>query len=680
MAGDTFLLTRTLNAGQYAIDGRIIWSSTSNGTQENTSDVVAELQIRKPNNATTTGTWKGSFTVGTEKVTISEYLAVGGDWVAVASISTTIQHAADGSGSCYMYAVVNGPAGTTVSGSKTSGSTVVTLDKIARFATILTGEDFTDEGNPAITYSNPAGSAVSRLQACISVDGTRADVPYRDIPVNGNAYTFDLTDDERNVLRNASPNSNTLSIKFYVRSTIGDQTDRSSVSATMRIVNANPTARITVEDTNRTTIGLTGDPRVLIALHSVASVAMRADTKKGATLPPDGIEVTNGKTVLTSNESVDQYFSPVIFDDITYVVTDSRKNESRGFVDCIVIPYINPKIVIAESIPTATGEMVLQASGRVFGGSFGRVDNEFSVQYRYKAGSGAYTSWRNFSKVEVQGNNFVATANLSNLNYQTRYTFQAIIYDSLHPDGVRSKTHSFIARPVFDWSKDDFRFNVPVDMAGNRITNMASPNASTDAVSLGFIHGLGLGAGGKNTTDLNDETTGGWYSFGSGCAHAPFSYGVVLVLKRFSDDVVQIAFDTYRAGNSAGEICVRRYTNNWQPWEYLNPPMRAATEYRTVERHLGKPVYAKLVNLGTFPNSTSMDVKHNVPETATFVSFEAFAKSKTSTIVQQLPIISTSGAIMAKVQLSKTYVSVYAFGDLSTYEGWAVLKYTNSNI
>jgi hypothetical protein len=676
MASGIFELTRKLNANEIAFDGRIVWTSESNGTRKNSSEVTAELQLMKPNKATTTGTWTGSFTVGARTVDVSEYKAVGADWVTIATITTTVYHRADGTGTCYLHAKIDGPSATSVRGSSVSGSETVNLDKIARFATILSGEDFTDEENPTITYSNPAGSAVSRLQACISLDGTRADVPYRDIPVNGNAYTFELTDDERNVLRNASPNSNTLSIKFYVRSTIDDQTDRSSVSATMRIVNANPTARITVEDTNRTTIGLTGNPSVLIALHSVAAVRMRADTKKGATLPPDGIKVTNGKTVLTSNESVDQYFSPVIFDDITYVVTDSRNNESRGSVNCTFIPYVNPSIVLAEAIPTATGEMVLQASGRVFRGDFGKAENEVSVHYRYKAGSGTYTSWRNFSKVEVQGDNFVATVSLSGLDYQTRYTFQAIVYDSLHPDGVKSKTHSFISRPVFDWSKDDFRFNVPVDMAGNRITNVASPNTSTDAVSLGFIHGLGLGAGGKSTTDLNAETTGGWYSFSSGCANAPFSFGVALVLKRFNDDVVQIAFDTYRAGKSAGEICVRRYTNNWQPWEYLNPPMRAATEYRTVERHDGKPVFVKLIDFGSLPNSDTKNVAHNIGSGASFISFSVFAKNATDTIVQQLPLMNTQGVPVAKAQIETNRVTIYTFGDLSAYSGWAVIKYT----
>ena len=36
---------------------------------------------------------------------------------------------------------------------------------------------------------------------------------------------------------------------------------------------------------------------------------------------------------------------------------------------------------------------------------------------------------------------------------------------------------------------------------------------------------------------------------------------------------------------------------NWQPVEWINPPMTLGTEYRTTERYLGKPVYTKTFNI-----------------------------------------------------------------------------------
>ena len=324
MTNGTITLERTGNGILY---GQIVWETSSKGAAENASEVIAKLQIRRSSNQwTTTGTWKGKMTVGSQSESFSWYGAVSGAWVTVHTMTVKISHNADGAGECYIYGKVNGPSGTTMEGTSVTGSETVTLDKIARFATIISGEDFTDEGNPTITYSNPAGNAVSRLQACIADANANVLVSYRDIPIAGNKYIFELTDAERTALQNATPNSNTLSVKFYIRSTIGEDTERDSVSATMRIVNAAPTASISVEDTNATTYALTGDRAKLIALHSIAKVTMNASAKKGATIPSGGIKITNGKNTLSGSGT----FSPVQNKEIKYTVTDSRGNEVNG--------------------------------------------------------------------------------------------------------------------------------------------------------------------------------------------------------------------------------------------------------------------------------------------------------------------------------------------------------------
>ena len=39
--------------------------------------------------------------------------------------------------------------------------------------------------------------------------------------------------------------------------------------------------------------------------------------------------------------------------------------------------------------------------------------------------------------------------------------------------------------------------------------------------------------------------------------------------------------------------------------EWVNPPMMLSKEYRTTERHLGKPVYVKTISIGALPNATA---------------------------------------------------------------------------
>ena len=583
MASGIFLLTRKLNADKIAIDGRIVWSSESNGTVKNSSKVTAELQLMKPNKATTTGTWTGSFTVGTKTVDVSKFLAVGGDWVTIETITTTVSHKADGTGTCYLQAKIDGPSGTSVRGSSTTGSTNVALDKIARFATILSGEDFTDEGNPTITYSNPAGSEVTRLQACISVTGDNADVPYRDIPIAGKSYTFNLTESERNTLRNAAANTSALPVKLCIRSTIDGVNDSDSVTVTMRVVNAAPDVEFSVEDTNDTTIALTGEPRRLIALYSVAQVTINATPKKGATIPADGIKVTHGNVVLTGNGVLD----PVTDNGITYSVTDSRGYKTAGGLLDPVVSYINPKIAVGSNIPDGNGNMTLVATGKAFQGSFGAQDNAVIIWYRYRTSAGSYPAWRAFDDVVWDGNNFTATAQITGLDYTQKYLFQAAVEDSLHAyPGVISKPKSITARPVFDWGENDFQFHVPVyDQTGELI------------------------------------------------------------------------------GNTAEE---------WQ-----NPPMLDGIQYGTRERHLGKRVYVKIVDLGALPSSATKSVSFNTAQDVRTISFEVFARSTNDDIIQKFPLARTSdGAITARANATDYSVEVKTFSDLSHYTGFAKIKYT----
>ena len=47
--------------------------------------------------------------------------------------------------------------------------------------------------------------------------------------------------------------------------------------------------------------------------------------------------------------------------------------------------------------------------------------------------------------------------------------------------------------------------------------------------------------------------------------------------------------------------CYYRTVNGKTEW--LNPPLQLDVEYRTTERYLGKPVYVRMINAGTFPSS-----------------------------------------------------------------------------
>lgn len=127
-------------------------------------------------------------------------------------------------------------------------------------------------------------------------------------------------------------------------------------------------------------------------------------------------------------------------------------------------------------------------------------------------------------------------------------------------------------------------------------------------------YGLGALSGKIINTDCNEATKNGWY-YVSGAANAAHNTdNAMLVVAYGNNAVTQIAFmGTAYSVNTV--IMIRKKTNVWQPWEYLNPPMAAGVEYRTTERWGGAPVYTKLLVCTTASDvvgNTTIEFPHGV--------------------------------------------------------------------
>ena len=332
----------------------------------------------------------------------------------------------------------------------TSGS--MTLTNIPRQATISSAPHFNDEANPQITYSNPAGTAVDSLQACISLTGAAADIPYRDISKTGTSYTFELTTAERNTLRNATT-GNSRNVIFYVKTVIAGVTYYSTLTRTLSIINANPTLTVDAVDTNEKTLGFTGDPHRWIRHYSNVQVSATATAQKGAS-----IKSTTG-TGLNNN---------VIKDSFTVTTTDSRGNSTSKTVKGTLIPYVyvttnfKPRVDI-------NGKVTIDVSGNFYNGNFGTVNNVLSIQYRYKKGNGSYGNWASYTGATKSNNTYSGTIefNIPNFDYKSQYTVQLHVSDkllTLNPD-----PYTISAKPLFDWGEEDFNFNTPINMNENTV-------------------------------------------------------------------------------------------------------------------------------------------------------------------------------------------------------------------
>lgn len=470
------------------------WSSKAT-TSTNSSVITADVYLDVVYTLRTSQHDGSKMTInGVEYAFTSPTINADGEKVHIATItSNAITHDSDGNKSVKI--VCDYAVNATISGTyygTVSASDTVDLDLIPRQATLTSAENFNDEGNPTITYSNPAGSAVSALQAAIySNDGSTAYAAYRNVTKTATSYTFSLTTAERNALRNAIPNSKSMSVRFYLRTTISGTNYYSYITKTLTITNANPTISPTIQDTNSTTLALTGSADTIVKYFSNAAITIGAAAVKGATLESQKASC-GGKSITSASGTLNAVESGTF----VFTAKDSRNNSTTKTVNKTFVDYVKLTANFKPQI-TVDGVITFTVSGNYFNGSFGSVANTLNAYYRYKAEDGEYGDWVELAPSVYSGTySSQVSFTIPDFNYKNTYTFQVKANDKLM--SLAEKEYIVSALPVFDWSKEDFKFNVPaLDENGNtlrgiqtvkkEITTNSSGNYSTGISATEYI-------------------------------------------------------------------------------------------------------------------------------------------------------------------------------------------------
>lgn len=340
-----------------------------------------------------------------------------------------------------------------------------TLDKIPRGAVINSITAFTDENTPTINYTNYAGSGADSLAAFIYAnDGTTLLVDGKSISKTANSVVYTLTEAEREVLRKAAKNTNSLTVKFYIRTIIKGVTYWSAPYAiNMDVVNANPTATIDFCDSNEATYEVTQAEMAFVRGMSHLTYSISATALKGAEIYGYGVYVGE-QSASTANGTIYN----VDGDELILVVTDTRGNEYREPIPLYVINYI-PVTCSQEATIELNGEteavITCNITGNYFNSDFVNTDNNLNLYYRIAEGSGEFGEWIYIGTAqEIVDNVYSCQHIINSLNYEKAYTVQIAAQDALL--SVNSNTVSLRLTPVFDWSETDFNFNVPLKMNG----------------------------------------------------------------------------------------------------------------------------------------------------------------------------------------------------------------------
>lgn len=258
--------------------------------------------------------------------------------------------------------------------------------------TITSAPNFNDEENPTITYSNPFGENVDSLEAMIEKDNVRL-IQGRAISKTGNSYTFNFTEAERKILRETCK-SNSMTLRFYIRTSSAGKVYWSHLERTMTIVNGNPTFNNFQWWVDERTRELCGSQKA-IKNHTTITTYINSDdqakAKKEATIK------SYQTTIGTKSNSTTNISYPVSYDvpnvdgaSITVFAIDSRDNSAPVSKPITLLDYwdmTNSPLQVART-QQVNSEVRLNFEGVIDLLNFGAIENSIKqVKYQYKEAS-----------------------------------------------------------------------------------------------------------------------------------------------------------------------------------------------------------------------------------------------------------------------------------------------------
>lgn len=360
----------------------------------------------------------------------------------------------------------------TIDGNYISAVTVsgsFNIDSFPKGGILVSATNFTDETNPVIQYSLDYLN-VTRLQVKLEVNGyaiaTRSDLPV----VTSGSYTIQLTDAERDKIRKQVTDSIYGSAEFILSTTFSGETQEHTLSKTVEIVNCAPVLNPTYE--------INGNYTYILAEQNSINVACNATPQKGATIK--SYLITCGSKRLNAASGT---LTDITVNTINFTAIDSRGVQSAASLTVDLIPYVKLTCNIESTNPiennNGTITVPFTVSGAIYRGNFndGGSGNALTLYYNFIIdGSGTGDTWVNPDDIDFSGNTYSFTVS------RTVQPTQQVTLWVQAQDNINTVTQTLESKdllPVFDWSHDDFNFNVPVYIKGVEIPAVTEEGAFT---------------------------------------------------------------------------------------------------------------------------------------------------------------------------------------------------------
>lgn len=262
---------------------------------------------------------------------------------------------------------------------------------------------------------------------------------------------------------------------------------------------AKPEIKSTVATTDAISLQLSGNTSTIISGVSNVQIHLSAAPTPGAYTKDKWCQ--NLPNYYSDRQGTTQTFIGHNNGVFRFGATDTRNRSTVKTITLAAVDYKSPTISIDGIEINTSGVATIDISGTWFKGSFGKVSNDITVSYRYKSNSSS--SWGSWTTIpNVTKNNdgtFSVTVTKNGLSYTETYNFEARVQDAINT--VSSKEYIAKSLPVFDWSSDDFNFNVPVSVlpptdSNNPTTkqyvdNLVNPLAEKFASIIDIVYPVG---------------------------------------------------------------------------------------------------------------------------------------------------------------------------------------------
>lgn len=479
----------------------LTWSAESN-IDGNYSDVTVTSYWQTNSTSwgfDTVGARPASITINGIKSSVSKRFdttaGTGSGWKVpnpweIQTATQRVYHNSDGTKTIAISARANGKAGQygpsadTYESEDCTASGSIVLENIPRASSVkATNADI--ESNPVISIVRASNTFRHTLEYYFSSDGKTVSGTIATKTSAEKITDWKIPASVYEIIPNKQSVSGRITCDTYSGNTLIG-TSSTTIVATVNIDKSAPTLNPTAIDVNSNAVALTGDESKFIRYRSNADVKFNAVARNSASIVSR--KVTCGSQTLSGDGTI------MGVDSGTFVfsVTDSRGYTTSITLNKELVNYIPLSCSILKEKFEVSGEIFFDIAGACFVGNFGSQQNEIVVQYRYKLSNEDWSDDWITVENNLTNDTYSASVIVSGFDYTRIYSIQARVIDKL--DSISSNSINISSVPVFDWSENDFNFNVPVNVAGKLTVN----GKELDASNIGALPTTG----GTMTGDL----------------------------------------------------------------------------------------------------------------------------------------------------------------------------------